>query len=58
MTFLQSLYGAFLRTRRATRHFRRTALVESLGPSGAARTMPNDLARDLVRRKMKPGTRF
>jgi len=46
---LRTLYVAFLRTRRATHHFRRLALFESLGDQKSARTMPEQLARELQR---------
>jgi Mg2+-importing ATPase len=49
MNFFQSLFGAFLQARHVTRHFRRLAIFESLAPAAAARTMPDDLARGLVR---------
>jgi len=46
---LRTLYVAFLRTRRATHHFRRLALFESLSDQKSARTMPEQLARELQR---------
>ena len=49
MALFKSLFGAFLRTRRTGRHFRRNALFESLTGPHAARPVPDDLARDLVR---------
>ncbi len=47
--FLKTLYGAFLRTRRVTHHFRRLAMFESLGEPGPSRAMPEHLTRDLQR---------
>ena len=49
MTLFKSLFVAFLRTRRATRHFRRIALPDSFTAPSAAHAVPDDLARDLVR---------
>ncbi len=47
--FLKTLYGAFLRTRRVTHHFRRLAMFESLGEPGPSRAMPERLTRELQR---------
>ena len=48
MNVFRTLFGAFLRTRRATRHFRRIALLESLAGSNVSRTVSADLARQLL----------
>ena len=49
LDFLKTLYGAFLRTRRVTHHFRRLAMFESLGEPGPSRAMPAHLTRALQR---------
>jgi len=49
LDFLKTLYGAFLRTRRVTHHFRRLAMFESLGEPGPSRAMPDTLTRALQR---------
>lgn len=46
---LRTLYAAFLRTRRATHHFRRLALFESLHDQKSARVVPEALSRELHR---------
>jgi Mg2+-importing ATPase len=47
MNILRTLFGAFLRTRRATRHFRRLLILESVTASGMG-GLPDALARTLL----------
>ncbi|MDR3383370.1 P-type ATPase, partial [Cupriavidus basilensis] len=49
MNLMKTLFVAFLRTRRATHHFRRLAMFESLGKPGPSRTVPEQLAQSLKR---------
>lgn len=48
LTLLKEFFAGFLRTRHFARHFRRLALLESLGDSNVSREVPPTLAQTLV----------
>ena len=48
LTLLKEFFAGFLRTRHFARHFRRLALLESLGDSNVSRDVPPTLAQTLV----------
>ncbi|HET8710061.1 MAG TPA: magnesium-translocating P-type ATPase [Spongiibacteraceae bacterium] len=47
MNVLQHLFATFLRTRRATRHFRRRAILDLLRPHGGVRQISPTMTREL-----------
>ena len=48
MNILRTLFGAFLRTRRAGRHFRRLLILDSVTADRSARVLPDALTRELM----------
>ncbi|MEO6972893.1 MAG: magnesium-translocating P-type ATPase [Rhodoferax sp.] len=48
MNLLKSLFVSFLKTRHTMRHFRRLMILDSLSGPGVTRSVPDDLARELM----------
>jgi Mg2+-importing ATPase len=49
MNFVRTLFGSFLRTRRAARHFRRSAVPAAVNGRVTLRAVPDELAHMLLR---------
>ncbi|MBC7502385.1 MAG: magnesium-translocating P-type ATPase [Herminiimonas sp.] len=48
MNLFKNLFESFLRSRHATRHFRRRPILDSLSGPGVSRAVPDQLARELL----------